>query len=291
MKSMTGYGKFSLEKEDYSLVWEIKSVNTRFLDINFKTPYFLTAEQPKWEKIIRKVAKRGRIEVYLSLVFKNPDLLNLSFDHAQARAMLQTLKSLAQSEGVNFVPEINTFLSLPHLWKNKEQEISPELQKDLTDSLEQTLILWDQSRQEEGQNLQQKITEYLKQMIGLLADIEEIIKENTQNHFCNLQNRVKELLKDLDTQPQQDRLLTELALLADRLDVSEEITRLKSHLQAIEKLEKEEEVGRKLDFYLQECFREINTCSNKVQNIEVSKRSVEIKGILEKIREQAQNLE
>lgn len=288
---MTGYGKFSLEKEDYSLSWELKSINTRFLDIIFKTPYFLTAEQPKWEKIIRKFAKRGRLEIYLSLTFKKPELLNLNFDQIQAKAMLGELQELAYSQNLSYTPDLNVLLSLPQLWKNKEQELSETLKKDLLLSLEEALKKWDESRIEEGINLKLKIQDYLKRLEKHLEDIEKIIKKNVQNHFEKLQNRAKELLADLEIAPNPERLLTELALLSDKLDVSEEITRLKSHLTAIKEIELEQEIGRKLDFYLQECFREINTCSNKAQNVEISKKSVEIKSLLEKIREQAQNLE
>ncbi|SDN58945.1 TIGR00255 family protein [Desulfonauticus submarinus] len=291
MKSMTGYGKYALDKDDYTISWEIKSVNSRFLDIIFKTPYYLLGEQPKWENTIRSIAKRGRIELYLNLTFKNPDFINLKFDQSQALAMLKELESMSKLTALSFKPDLNLFLTLSHLWKNKDQDIPLELKSDLIMSLKEALCIWDKSRTSEGANLSKDIANHLQYIQDLLLNLEDTIKTNVKNKFQELKKRVEQLLQDINITINEDKLLTELAIMADKLDVSEEISRLKSHLSAIEKIKNNQEVGRKLDFYLQECFREINTCGNKAQNSQISQIVVEVKATLEKVREQAQNLE
>jgi len=287
---MTGYGQASLDKPEYIITWEIKSVNSRFLDFIFKIPYFVHSEQLHWEKIVRSYALRGRIELYLKISIKDENLVNTCFEAAQAQKMIQELQEFAHHLNLEFQPDLNRFFLVAQLWKNQEQELPLQFKADLNLCLEKALQTWDKSREEEGKRLQETIFTYLQQIQKDLAQLEKAIKDNVQSKFAKLKTRIQAILGEIKHNCEEP-LLAELALMADKLDVSEEIARLYSHLRSIEELIPLSGIGKKLDFYLQECFREINTCTNKAQNVAVSQLGVNIKSNLEKLREQAQNLE
>jgi len=287
---MTGYGQFSIEKSEYILTWEIRSVNSRFLDLIFKVPHFVHSEQLKWEKIVRMYATRGRVELFLNINIRDVNMLDVGFDSLQARKMMQELQTFANDLGLIFKPDLNCFLKLSQLWKTQQQDLSEQLAEDLQSCLNMALQSWDKSRVQEGQQLKETIQDYLQNIMKDLELIEEELRDNIQIKFAKLKDRLKKLLDDLDVDIEA-QLLSEFAIMVDRLDVSEELTRLRSHLKAIFGLMEQPILGKKLDFYLQECFREINTCVNKAQNIKVSQLGVNIKSNLEKLREQAQNIE
>jgi len=291
-KSMTGFGQAQMQTEKWAISWEIKSVNSRFLDLKWKTPHSLNALQPEWERVVRDHALRGRVELYLNLQILDPSLLGLTFDRATAVAMLGQLANLAEETNTEFRPDLNRFLNLSNLWRDKGGEIDPALKEDLHKTLENALIDWDQSKLKEGIALAEDLKTRLSKLRDLVYKLEKLAADNAENRYAELKQRVDKLLQEYSIQTDESRMLQELALLADRLDVSEELTRLKSHLNSMQELvDKPGEIGRKLDFMLQETFREINTCSNKCHNIEMNRIAVDFKAELEKCREQAQNLE
>ncbi len=290
--SMTGYGFAAADKKDWSLTWEIRSVNSRFLDLKWKIPPSLYFSQGKFEKRLKKHAARGRVELFLDMRILDPDLIGMELDRTTARAMLVELKKFSREANQQFSPDINAFLRIQSLWREGRTQIYPDLLTDLEDCLERALVDWNSSRQTEGNLLLEDVQERIAQLESLLGELEELAAKNADQRFAELRTRAGRILSELDTAPDENRLLQELAFLSDRLDVSEEITRLKTHLQSLrELLDAEGEIGRKLDFLLQETFREINTCANKSQNIEMSRLAVDFKTQLEKCREQAQNLE
>ncbi|WP_457572053.1 YicC/YloC family endoribonuclease [Desulfovulcanus sp.] len=292
VKSMTGFGQAQMQTEKWAIFWEIKSVNSRFLDLKWKTPHSLNALQSDWEKIVREYALRGRVELYLNLQILDPSLLGLNFDRTTAVAMLAQLADFAEETSAEFCPDLNRFLNLSSLWRDKGGEIDPVLKEDLRKTLENALIDWDQSKFKEGVALAEDLKTLLNKLSNLVYKLEELAADNAGKRYADLKERVDKLLQEYSVQVDESRMLQELAFLADRLDVSEELTRLKSHLKSMQDLiDKPGEIGRKLDFMLQETFREINTCSNKCHNIEMNHIAVEFKAELEKCREQAQNLE
>jgi len=290
--SMTGYGSASLEKARWSLNWEIKSVNSRHLDIKWKIPPALFHMQSRWEKTLRQYASRGRVEIYLDMRILDPDMLGLELDQAQAGAMLERLKDFASRTGHEFRPDLNVFLRMQSMWQEKPSSMDEGLLADLETCLTAALQDWNASRKAEGIQLAQDLQDRIRKLDSSLLQLEGLAAGNTSQRFQDLCTRVEKLLAEMDVEADENRLLQELGLMADRLDVSEEITRLKAHLHSMrEVLEKSGEMGRRLDFFLQETFREINTCANKCQNTEMSRIAVDFKTELEKCREQAQNLE
>lgn len=290
--SMTGYGSKVLNTESWTISWEIKSVNSRYLDLKWRIPHTLYSLQGKWEKKIRSFASRGRVDISLNLRIHDPEILGITFDQTMAKAMLSQLDDFSQSSGFDFTPDLNLFLKSPSMWQEDKKNLSAQLEDDLEKSLINALKNWNESRKNEGDLLLNDISERLDILKNLSSKLQELAPDNTQLRFNDLKQRLGKLTEELSLEIDENRLLQELTIMADRLDVSEEITRLKAHLGSIEELlDIHVEIGRKLDFILQETFREINTCANKCQNTLMSRIAVDFKAELEKCREQTQNLE
>jgi uncharacterized protein (TIGR00255 family) len=287
---MTGYGHFSGQDKSLSQTWEIKSVNGKQFSVRWRLPQFLSQMEQDWERLVRKFAERGRIEIYLSLQLFDSHSLAPRLDQTMAQGLLSQLEGLARSRGQSFSPDLDQLLSLPSLWTEPDQGPSPGVLSSLQHGLDKALLAWDQGRRREGQALGRDVASRLDKIQGVAQDIVGRASVLPEQRLGLLKQRVEALLKDQSLS--QDRFYQELALLTDRLDVSEELTRLKTHLHELQRrLGLDAPNGRHLDFLLQECLREINTCGNKCQDSEVSQLVVEIKTELEKCREQAQNIE
>lgn len=291
-KSMTGYGAKTLKNDSWTLSWEIKSVNSRYLDIKWRIPHALYFLQGKWEKLVRAGAARGRLDISLSMKIHDPEILGIGFDRTMAMAMLEQLDDFARETGYSFTPDLNLFLKMQSLWQEGEAGLNTLLQEELDASLVQALEKWNLSRESEGAVLMQDIAARLHILEAMTNDLSAMVKDNTTSRFNDLKHRLNKIMDEMSMEMDENRLLQELIIMADRLDVSEEITRLKAHIQSMDQLlSRQGELGRKLDFILQETFREINTCANKCQNTKMSRVTVDFKAELEKCREQAQNLE
>jgi len=290
--SMTGYGSAAADKNSWSVTWEIRSVNSRYLDLKWKIPPSLFFMQGKWEKLVRNHAARGRVEIYLDMRILDPAIVGMELDRTTAVAMVKELQNLAGELGQTFTPDLNTFFRTQALWKENNLKIHPDLLQDLENCLISALEDWLASRKAEGQHLSRDLQQRVLELDSLIGELEGLAAENTRQRFNDLKSRVGRILAEASMESDEQRLLQELALMADRLDVSEELTRLSVHLNSISGLlESSGEKGRRLDFLLQEAFREINTCANKCQNPDMSRLAVDFKIRLEKCREQIQNLE
>jgi len=291
-KSMTGYGRTSAQEEGWTLSWEIRSLNNRHLDLKWKIPPTLYAHQKEWENEVRGVANRGGVELFLGLKIHNPELQSLTLDRTMAASMLQELELLASSTGIAYSPDLSRLLNIPSLWKDSGSIDNPQLVASLTEALQRALKDRDESRTREGLALEEDLRVRFARLTELVEEIRVLAAQTAPERFALLQERVGKLLADSGVQVDPDRMLQELAVISDRIDVSEELTRLEIHLKGIDGyFNQTEPVGRKLDFMVQECFREINTCGNKSQNTNISQLVVAFKSDLEKCREQIQNLE
>ena len=291
-KSMTGFGRSFTENEYASVVWEARAVNSRYLDLKWRLPLFLRASESELEKIVRRFVERGRLEVICNLQPKRPEVLDVALNKPLAQAMLRSVADLAQDMGHAFAPDYTRLLTIAHLWQDGAKDAPEELMRSLREGLGQALEDLNAARHREGLLLAQDITRRLDRLSEWHATIKRLAPRVKEEKFQGLRSRLTTVLDKLGVDAPEERVLQEVAVLSDKLDVTEELTRLGCHLDQIRELAGQEgDVGKRLDFLLQEAFREINTCGNKAQNIEVSRVVVEFKAELEKCREQVQNIE
>ena len=290
--SMTGYGRFTLDESQWSQVWEVKSVNSRHLDLKWRLPVFLRSQEPALEKIVREYAARGRVELNLALTLHATDLMAPAFNSGQAQGMIRELQTLAGELGLDYKPDLNRLLNISPLWEDPMLEPDPKIMASVEQGLRAALEDWNRFRVREGEHLLADLNKRLERMRAWQQDLKRMAPEVKESRFEGARSRVQNLMERFGLEHDESRLLQELALLADRLDVTEELTRLDGHLKQLGVLlQGKGEAGKRLDFLLQECFREITTCGNKAQDSEMSMLVVDFKAELEKCREQVQNLE
>ncbi|GAB7082127.1 YicC/YloC family endoribonuclease [Megalodesulfovibrio paquesii] len=297
LHSMTGYGRHQDPADSarpFRQEWEVRSVNSRHLDCKWRLPQMVRALEPALEKVLRRFASRGRIELTLHLAVDDPAFLGMRLNRPVALAMLEEIASLARSQGHAFMPDYSRLLHLPVCWDEDRAAGNPALQQALEAGLAAALTAWNDSRRQEGAVLAADIT----QRVALVREVSRELAELTPQVVAQKQQVLSERLSQCLSQCtppgelDEARFAQEAALLADRLDVSEELTRLGAHLDLLEQILKDGgEIGKKLDFTLQEAFREINTLGNKSQHAGVSRLVVTVKAELEKCREQVQNIE
>lgn len=242
--------------------------------------------------MVRRFASRGRVDISLILQYAAGSAPSPRFDSLQAAAMLESLHALAASRGEDFAPDYNALLQISSLWGDTGEELDENVVALLEEGLALALEDWNEARATEGRALATDMHSRILRMqewTGLIAERAPAIKEERAN---TLRERLGEVLAQSEQELEETRLLQEVVILADRLDVSEELTRLNTHLERLGNLlQSGGDAGRRLDFTLQECFREINTCGNKLPDVQLSRLVVDFKNELEKCREQVQNLE
>lgn len=289
--SMTGFGRFQCDDGAWVQIWEVRSVNGRYLDPKWKLSAPARGLEARLEKVLRRHAARGRVEISLTLQHGG-EAAQARFDAPQASALLDALAELARGRGEAFTPDYAALLNVPFLWGAGAESVDAELAERLENGLAAALEDWNASRRTEGEQLAadlQSRFSRMKEWVGVMEQRAPAIKDE---RFRQVRERLAEVLAALGGELEEARFLQEMVIMADRLDVSEELTRLRSHLARLNDLLRVgEDAGRKLDFTLQECFREINTCGNKIQDADISRLVVDFKNELEKCREQVQNLE
>jgi uncharacterized protein (TIGR00255 family) len=290
--SMTGYGKSRLESDAFTQVWEVRGVNSRFLDLKWRLPLFLRPSEAALEKVVREAVARGRLEIHLEFTPKRTDMWKARLDTGLASAMLDELEALAKAREMPYAPDLNRLLTLSQLWQEEAVDPDPNLFVTLADGLRLALADFNAARAREGQALAEDLLARFATLADWRNQIDALTPAVKTEKMDQLVARITAVLEKAGVEPTQDRLLQETAILADKLDVSEEMTRLAGHLERLEGLVRDGgEIGKKLDFLVQEAFREINTCGNKAQNLDISRLVVDFKAELEKCREQVQNLE
>lgn len=291
-RSMTGFGRFLAESADSVQQWEIKSVNGRHLDLKWRLPQAFRCLEPLLEKIVRRHALRGRVDISLAFQRQRGPASASGFDADLASSMLDSLAALARQRGDGFAPDYAKLLLVPSLWGENGGSPDESLVSQLEAGLEEALADWNESRESEGLALAQDLESRVRRLEEWTQKLAAHAPAIKQERADALRGRMAEFLAPDGLALEEGRFLQEVALLMDRLDVSEELTRLAAHLERLkELLQASGDVGRRLDFTLQECFREINTCGNKLPDIQLSRLVVDFKNELEKCREQVQNLE
>lgn len=285
--SMTGFASAEARLASFRLVWEIRSVNHRFLELGFRMPEEFRALEPECRDLVGGVVKRGKIDC----------TLKLSADHRGAGpttivpGALEALRALEQ-QVLAVLPQAQPLtaaevLRWPGLLEEPEQNLE-ELGGPVKRCLSEALAALDAARAREGGRTAEVIAKRNTAITTLIASVRPLIDGAQVRH----RDRLRERLQRLDVQADPERLEQELALLAQRVDVAEELDRLASHVTEIDGiLRRDEPMGRRLDFLIQELNREANTFASKVQEENLTRAAVELKVLIEQMREQVQNLE
>jgi uncharacterized protein (TIGR00255 family) len=291
VKSMTGFGKGDSANQDVTLAVEIKSVNHRYCDINIKLPRSLSAFENEVKKTVGQKLKRGKVDVYINMNLIGSSAMRATLNRPLVSAYLAALDELKNEFSVSGDISLDWLASQKDLIQIEEATIDPEIMKEvLITAVQKALAGHDQMRIAEGAATADDMLARLGQISGLLDQIETLAPEVPKEWLVKLEQRLKKFSEEIEFDPQ--RLAQELAIVADRCDVSEELTRFHSHIQQFEALLNcEEPVGRKMDFLVQEMNREANTTGSKSNHADMTRLVVEIKAELEKIREQVQNVE
>jgi len=291
LRSMTGYGRGEGRAGGYRITVEIKSLNHRFLDLNIRLPRFYLALEEKMREKVKSRINRGRIEVIVNIDQENGKKQPLTVDMDLAIAYYNALKELAQRLNLPADMGAKDLLGLPEVVKTSEPEwteegLWPGIEAALEEALTQLLTM----RAKEGARLEEELRERAEKVRSLIKAIEERAHQVPGEYAEKLRQRIRELAGDLVLDP--SRLEMEVALFAERADIREEVVRLHSHLdQFLRALDQGGAVGRQLDFLLQEMGREAHTISAKANDLMISNWVISLRGEMEKMREQVQNVE
>ena len=293
MRSMTGYGRGETGDYGYFFTAEIRSINHRHLEPVIRLPRDLMAQEDPIRKKLQERVYRGRVEIFINQESSTHKRKKVVVDEEMAAAYCRALEHLHQtffSGQSGFTAEklaaFPNVLILENDEPEHEDQITPLVLKALDDALDELL----RQREAEGKRLAADISRRLQQIVGISAALQEKSILVPERYREKLATRLDELHAGRDYDKQ--RFFTEVALFAERANIDEEIVRLESHLEAFsQEMQKNEAIGRKLDFLLQEMNREVNTIASKGNDMEISRLMIEAKSEIEKIREQVQNIE
>ncbi|MER1988375.1 MAG: YicC/YloC family endoribonuclease [Solibacillus isronensis] len=290
VRSMTGFGRGVTTTKHFQLTVEIRAVNHRFLEINTKFPKEWMESEVVAKKMLSDAVSRGKIDVIIFLKELHDTEQTIQINWSLLNAFLQAKKELSQTVPMEEKWTMQEIVSLDQVLQVEKIEF---MQDEIIDAVKNALAEAIQNliamRDREGQGLQQVMLQYKADLEAQIAQIRQFAPLAVEKYRERLMNRLEEVTSG---QSLDDRLLTEVAIFAERIDITEELDRLESHFnQLSETLTENIAIGRKLDFIMQEMNREINTIGSKNQSTQCSAAVVQAKTILEKMREQVQNIE
>lgn len=293
MNSMTGFGRATQIVDGLQCIIEIKSVNSRFLDLNIRSPKQVNSVEHSIRKCIQKNIHRGKVDVFVTL----QDVADREKQFIINSSLKHQIQDLLVSEGFYREPQevpLSAVMAISHDWVQiQDSEVTEDvLQSLVTDTTTNALNALVSMRQFEGIHIQQDLLHRLSQMTNIIEDINSHKADAVIAYKENLRTKMMDYVEGLDITANEDRLLQEVAIMADKTDITEEIVRFRSHVvQLTNTLKMDEPIGRKLDFIIQEMNREVNTIGSKAMDITLTDHVVQLKCELEKVREQVQNIE
>lgn len=289
--SMTGFGRAVLNDIGSKVTVEIKSVNSRYLEIVSKMPRQLNYFEDSIKAIVNSKVSRGRLDIYIQ-VDNNSILDNYSIDEKKIHDYKVIFEKIQRELDIENDMKISSYLNLPEVM-TKNSEPNKELENMVKNAVALAMDNLCVMRSAEGQKIIKDLQKRVELLKVLIDKLELYTQDMLQSVFEKLQKRISELLAKNGVEADDARILQESAIYADKLNVTEEIVRFNTHISQLLSFlgEKEKEIGKKIDFLLQEMNREINTIGSKSQKTEIISLVVDIKSELEKIREQIQNIE
>lgn len=291
IKSMTGFGRGEVSKGQRKITVEMKAVNHRYLDVNIKMPKKLNFFDASIRNLLKEYIQRGKVDIYITYEDLSEQTVSVKYHPDVAASYLAYLNEMAESFSLENDIRVSTLSRYPEVFTMEEQEIDEEgIWKVLEAAIREACESFVESRLKEGENLKNDLVGKLDGMLKLVDYIEENSPKIIEEYKQKLQAKIHDLLED--NRVDENRLLMEVTIFADKICVDEEIVRLKSHIMMVKNtLIEGGSIGRKLDFIVQEMNREANTILSKSTDLEISNRGIELKTEIEKVREQIQNIE
>lgn len=291
IKSMTGFGRCEIAEGDRKVTVEMKSVNHRYLDINIKMPKKLSIFESSIRNELKKYIQRGKIDIFITYEDFSENNVCIKYNKDIASEYMKYLKEMADDFNLDADIRVSTLSKYPEVLSMEEQNVDEEeIWKTLARAIDGAAEGFVQTRITEGQNLANDLVAKLDGMLALVTYIEERSPQIVIEYRNKLQEKVKELLGDASVD--ENRLMTEVTIFADKVCVDEEIVRLKSHIEITKQTILDGGgIGRKLDFIAQEMNREANTILSKANDLDVTNYGIDLKTEIEKVREQIQNIE
>jgi uncharacterized protein (TIGR00255 family) len=289
---MTGFGRGTVTEQNFSVTVELKTVNNRFLDVSLRLSNEMHPLEAELKRLISGRLSRGRVEV--NLQYERTEEINYELNRPMIAGYLAAMKTMQQEFGLAGEPDINVIAKLPNVMLLKKDDLSEAFAFGVAAAATTAIEDLERMRQSEGEMLKAEIEARLDTIEQLLPPIENESVSISEEYRQRLTKRIGDMLAKSESQIEidQGRLAQEIAYLADRADISEEIARLRTHIEHFRTImEEEKEVGKRLDFLTQELNREANTVTSKTSNMIVKENALAIKSEIEKIREQVQNVE
>ena len=294
IKSMTAFGRAKAEGEDRDITVELRSVNSRFFDCSVRLPrnYAFLEERIK-NHIQKSGLTRAKVDVSVTVDMHGSDVGEISVDLAYSGKYIEALRKLCSEFS------LKDDISVMSVARNQEIFTSVRPEQDMSAEWERVKAVLDEAlsghramREAEGERIRRDITAKLENIRSYAEKVEEISKSDTVGYRDKLEERLRRILADASVSVDENRLLTECAIWADKIAIDEELVRLRAHFGAFYEIaDLPEPSGRKLDFLVQELNRETNTIGSKCNNAKIARIVVDMKGEIEKIREQVQNIE
>lgn len=292
IRSMTSFGRSNSEEgKKRVFTVEMKSVNSRYLDVNIRMPKSIISLEEEIRKMISNSLNRGKVDVFINIKNYNEGVGVPKVDINLAQGYLQCLKEIEEKLNIKNDISVMQIARFPEvITMIEEEDKTDEIWEELKPLISSSLDMMINMREVEGEKLKEDILIKINQIEDLVSKVEEFADSIPKVFKQKLEERLKDLLGNVEVD--ENRIATEVCILADKATVDEEIIRLNSHINQVrETLKLNEPIGRKLDFIVQEMNRETNTIGSKSSDIKMTNIVIDIKNILEKIREQVQNIE
>jgi uncharacterized protein (TIGR00255 family) len=292
IRSMTGFGRGEAVRNNRTITIEMKSVNHRYCDINIRMPKVLFHIENKLKNIIKQEISRGKIDVFINYEDRSDKANSIVYNSNLTQQYMERFQEISQEFHIENDIKVSHLTRYPEVLVLEDQEQDDEeiLESLAEESLRMALMNVKETRSKEGQMLKTDLKTKLEDMLGYVDELKAITPKVIDEYRIKLTERISELTDQALVDP--ERIAMEVALYADKSCIDEEIVRLESHIVHMrDTLDADEAIGRKLDFISQEMNREANTVLSKANNIEVSNQGIELKTLIEKVREQIQNIE
>ena len=289
--SMTGFASEKMQFEKSEIACELRSLNSRYLEIYTKFPNNFRELEDRAKDIIRKNVHRGKINCAITLTSQDQVLQNLQINPGTVNMYKSLFEDIRDEVGIDSPVQLSDLLQFKEIFvAAEEDDANDEMMDAICNLLLKTLNQLNETRSKEGANLKRDLEERLATIGKLVGEVGELSKGNAKTEFDKQYRRLLNMIDE--NKIDRNRLEMELALISDRVDISEELVRMMSHLELFQKtLDAGSPTGKKLNFILQEMHREANTMSTKNTLIEISHRVVTVKEEVERMREQVQNIE